>query len=523
VGKNLLFSLLFFLLFFSFGILHAQKKSTKTTTDKYVKPVTKKNSKATTDKSIKTLIKKPAIEKYKGKEIAKTKTKNKKGVKEKAIPKEEPRTKEPDEELNGLDSKGTFRHTNEDPPKIRDSTLYNLMHYKLPDTTKLFFHEMMHPEDRDSIYFKETDIVDLFIYTFSSKNPVKPVKPKKKKRVFVSFFPTGNPVAKNAIVTATNAAFYLGPVKTTKLSNYNFLVFYNWFNQFTFPMRGNIWTSGNKYNLQGDYRFYHYPLATYGIGADSRNQARDLVTYDYIRFHQNILRKVNDHIFLGAGFSWDYHTGIHDNNPDTQGGRDFRAYGEGTSGTSISSGITFDALYDDRANSINPQRGNYLNAVFRVNGKVFGSDNNWQSVYLDARKYISFSKKKNQILCFWALAWFTVSGKPPYLDLPSTAWDVYSSTARGYSQGRYTGKNMIYFETEYRFNLMRNGLIGAVVFVNASAFPKSILDVNLRILPAAGAGLRIKINRDSRTNFAVDYAHGVEGSWGFWVTIGEVF
>jgi len=408
--------------------------------------------------------------------------------------------------------------------ELKDSTLYNVMHYKLPDSTKMFFKEMMHPETRDSIYYRETDLVDLFIYTFSSKKSSSPPsKLKKPRRVYWSFFPTGNPVARNAIITATNAAFYLGSDTNTKLSNFNFLAFYNLNNQFTFPIRAIIWTARNKYNLQGDYRFYYYPQPIFGLGANSKQGDRNLVTYNYIRFHQNILRKINAEIFLGLGYAWDYHGGISDESPDSEGGKAFRAYKEGTAGSSVSSGVTFNALYDDRSNSINPQKGNYLNAIFRVNGQWIGSDQNWQSVYLDGRKYISLNKRKNQILCFWGLAWFTVSGNPPYLGLPSVGWDVNSTTARGYIQGRYTGKNMLYLESEYRFNLMKNGLIGGVIFSNATAFPTPTTNLNMRILPALGGGLRIKINRDSRTNFAFDYARGIEGSWGIWVSIGEVF
>ncbi len=407
--------------------------------------------------------------------------------------------------------------------ELKDSTFYNVMHYKLPDSTKIFFNQMVHPKTRDSIYFQETDIVDLFIYTFSNKKAKVNLKPTKQKKIFWSFFPTGNPVARNAIVTATNAAFYLGSTKDTKLSNFNFLAFYNWFNQFTFPIRANVWTARNKYNLQGDYRFYYYPSPTFGLGPNTKAGDRDLITYNYIRFHQTVLRKINDHVFAGLGYAWDYHGAINDQNPESNGGKDFKDYREGTSGSSVSSGITFNALYDDRQNSINPQKGNYVNAVFRVNGRALASDNNWQSIYLDGRKYISFSSRKNQILCFWGLAWLTVSGNPPYLDLPSMGWDSYSTTARGYIQGRFTGKNMLYFETEYRFNLMRNGLLGAVVFSNVSAFPDHKTNLNMRLLPALGTGLRIKINRDSRTNFAFDFAHGIEDNWGFWLGIGEFF
>lgn len=406
--------------------------------------------------------------------------------------------------------------------KVRDSTFYNIMHYKLPDSTKLFFNQLMHPSKRDSIYWQETDVVDLFVYTFSSKKVAPKVKIKPRK-IYWSFLPSASPSAKNAIVTATNAAFYLGLEKNTNISNFNFLAFYNWFGQFTFPIRANVWTARNKFNLQGDYRFYHYPLPTYGIGDDSKSSDRNLVTYNYFRFYQYVLRRVDNYVFLGAGYAYDYHFKIRSEDPQSGGGQDMTSYKEGTEGSSLSSGITLNALFDNRANSINPQKGTYLNAIFRVNWRALGSDNNWQSVYLDARKYISLSKKKNKILCFWGLAWFTVSGSPPYLSLPSTGWDSYSTTARGYIQGRFTGKNMLYFETEYRFNLMRNGLLGAVVFGNLTAFPTPNNISTMRLLPALGTGLRIKINKYSRTNFAFDVAHGLEDSWGFWLTIGEMF
>ena len=58
-------------------------------------------------------------------------------------------------------------------------------------------------------------------------------------------------------------------------------------------------------------------------------------------------------------------------------------------------------------------------------------------------------------------------GNPPYLDLPSTGWDSYNNTGRGYVQGRYRGKDLMYLESEYRFGITRNGLFGGVVFANA--------------------------------------------------------
>jgi hypothetical protein len=43
------------------------------------------------------------------------------------------------------------------------------------------------------------------------------------------------------------------------------------------------------------------------------------------------------------------------------------------------------------------------------------------------------------------------------------------------------------------------------------------------ISPGAGLGIRIMLNKFSRTNLALDYAWGTQGSKGFFVNLGEVF
>jgi hypothetical protein len=81
---------------------------------------------------------------------------------------------------------------------------------------------------------------------------------------------------------------------------------------------------------------------------------------------------------------------------------------------------------------------------------------------------------------------------------------------------------MLYLEGEYRFVISRNQLFGGAVFANASSFT----NLNNRfdgILPAAGAGLRLRFNKFSRTNVAIDYAIGKGGSKGIFLNLGEVF
>jgi outer membrane protein assembly factor BamA len=225
--------------------------------------------------------------------------------------------------------------------------------------------------------------------------------------------------------------------------------------------------------------------------------------------------------YIGPGYQLDIHYDIQQLNLKPGAVTPFDAYGYNSS--SYSSGLALDMLYDTRKNSIDPEGGSfYGNVVFRQNLKVLGSDQNWNSVLVDVRKYFSVGHKDN-VLAFWSYDWFTLTGQPPYLDLPSTAWDTYDNTGRGYVQSRFRGKSLLDLEGEFRFGILNNGLLGGVIFANC----QSVSDVGTNrfevFWPGAGAGLRIKFNKFSKTNIAIDYGFGLNGSRGLFLNLGEVF
>ena len=82
---------------------------------------------------------------------------------------------------------------------------------------------------------------------------------------------------------------------------------------------------------------------------------------------------------------------------------------------------------------------------------------------------------------------------------------------------------LLYLETEYRFSISRNGLLGGVLFANAQSFTGYPENTFNSIDPGAGTGIRIKINKHSNTNVCFDYGLGNYGSRGFFVNLGEVF
>jgi hypothetical protein len=142
---------------------------------------------------------------------------------------------------------------------------------------------------------------------------------------------------------------------------------------------------------------------------------------------------------------------------------------------------------------------------------------------IDVRRYLTFPAHSKNTLSLWSFNWLTLGGTAPYLLMPSTGWDDQYNTGRGYIQGRFRGNNMFYFESEYRFNISRNGFLGGVIFGNLQYFTPEISQQFQVLSPGYGGGLRLKLNKHSGANLCIDYGFGKDGSRGFFVNLGEVF
>ena len=109
--------------------------------------------------------------------------------------------------------------------------------------------------------------------------------------------------------------------------------------------------------------------------------------------------------------------------------------------------------------------------------------------------------------------------------LPATAYDQRSRSARGFTQGRFRGNNLVYGEAEYRFPISRcNGLWGGVLFVNATtaSTPKQQSKLFESVRPGYGLGFRLMVDKKTRTNLAIDFGFG-DKSTGFYLAASETF
>ena len=347
----------------------------------------------------------------------------------------------------------------------------------------------------------------------------------------ISFIPAAGYTLQTgfAAILSGNIAFYNGAKEGENLSTVLTSITYSQYKQIILPLQTNIWSKNGKYNYQSDWRYLKYPSYTYGLGTNTTLANGYMIDFSYLRLHQNVSRIIAKNFYAGIGIDADLYWNVRELDADSGTKTDFQNYGLTKNETAV--GPTFNLLYDSRRNSINPENGSYINLSYRPKFTFMGSDANWQSLLFEYKAYKKFPASSDNIISLWSYNWFTLGGKTPYLLLPSTGWDAYVNTGRGFIQGRYRGSDMLYLETEYRFNITSNGLFGGVIFANAETFSTraSTLDGNASfktfdaIQPGYGIGLRIKINKFSRTNLCIDYGWGTGGSRGIAVNLGEVF
>ncbi len=386
----------------------------------------------------------------------------------------------------------------------------------------LLFSQTLNAQKNDSI--PQKDVIDIAKSVLSHWGYLKKdTLPSKMKLVEMSLVPgLGLSITSglSAVIT-TNGAFYLGNPATTNLSSVYTAPFYSIKKQFVLPIQANLWTKNNKYNILVDWRYMIFPNDTYGLGTETTNADATKMNFEYIHFNQSILKNLGNNRYIGIGYNLDYFLNTTVDNLPQNRVTDAVKYGITANSRSIGPIVVLS--FDNRKNPINAKAGEqFANLIYRNNLTILGSDNNWQSLLIDLRKYIQLGAK-NSILAFWSYNVINLSGVPPYQMLPSTGSDSYNNTGRGFAQGRFRGQNMLYLESEYRFDLLRNGLLGGVFFVNGQSFSEPVSNRFAALAVGCGAGFRIKLNKHSATNLGIDYAFGVNNSSSVYINLGEVF
>jgi outer membrane protein assembly factor BamA len=342
--------------------------------------------------------------------------------------------------------------------------------------------------------------------------------------------------------------------KVPAISNYSLIsgsIQYTTKNQFIFMLKNNIYTENNRIFFSGDWRFLIFSQSTYGLGTTSpeggildfqfglagaetsSDSLSQPMTFNFGRLHQSVMFELLDGIYLGLGYQFDSYFKIVDEKLslgttdslltshyayNTYYGFDTEKY--------INSTIGLRFVIDKRDNMIQPYKGYYFSVNWQGGFRFTGNDRNSNLYQVEWRSFHGLSKRNpTHLLAFWLMGDFAEEGSLPYMILPATAYDQRGRSARGYTQGRFRGNQMVYGEVEYRFPLSQpGGVLGGVLFANATTANNPFLELNLfeSVKPSAGFGLRVKLDKYSRTNLAADLAFGQQSS-GFYLAVSETF
>ncbi len=326
-----------------------------------------------------------------------------------------------------------------------------------------------------------------------------------------------------------NIAFFLGDPATTRISSLTGGFKLSQLGQTLGGFKFSTFAPEDGWYAQGDLRLNWTSQHVYGLGTATPSSSGDSAKYTYKRLYETVYRTIRPGLFVGGGVNFSDHGDVRPGD-GAAAAWDRSAYSAYTARHGFpadgqtSGGVTAGVLYDTRDNGINASRGSLASASYRTFFDGFlGGDSTWQELALDARTYRNLSQDGRRKLALWFMGDFVTAGAAPYFDLPATA--ANDRSARGYREGRYRGEQLVYGEMEYRSALTRSGLLGFVTFLNLTTVDSQETGERLfsSVAPGAGLGLRVLLNKRSRTNLCSDYAWGKDGSRGFYLAIQEAF
>jgi hypothetical protein len=365
------------------------------------------------------------------------------------------------------------------------------------------------------------DIFDV-IRELRHKPPKGPPQADDYKRLMIAASPVVaySPASGFGIGGAGNIAFYRGLPETTRISSGVGSLIVTSKKQLLFNAKLEASGRDNRWVFHGDNRLYWTSQDTYGLGTSTTSDDEINAQYNFFRFNESLYRQVRPNLYVGAGLLYNIHNDVRPAEDSAPAWPDSPYVDYSTQfgfdpDSQTSAGVSAHALLDTRDGAINPSRGWYVGLDYQLFFEGFlGGSSTWQQLNYDLRTYLRLTGDARHKLAFWFFGNLVTGGTAPYLDLPSTAMDTYGRTGRGYAQGRFRGQRMVYGELEYRLTLTRNGLLGMVAFLNTETLSNEQTGERLfdSFATGAGLGLRVLINKRSKTNLCIDVGWGREGS-----------
>ncbi|TRX65977.1 BamA/TamA family outer membrane protein [Carboxylicivirga sp. M1479] len=269
--------------------------------------------------------------------------------------------------------------------------------------------------------------------------------------------------------------------------------------------------TSNRWMFISKFQYLYLPDEFYGIGNQQKEPPFSQFDINRFAFSSDVLKGINDSWFIGLRFdiNYDEFSNFEGDllNPSVLG------YAGGWV-----NGIGPGMAFDNRDDQLYPTKGWFVIFSAAAYDSFMGSDYQFGSASLDARKFISLNEDKS-ILGFQAVVNARV-GDVPFYKLSSIGGKrMLRGIAHPY---RYMDKHSWFAQAEWRRHIWWR--IGAVAFagtgkVSPDFFQSPFSDLHV----VAGAGARFKVLPDEGLNFRIDFGISNHGDNGVYFTIREAF
>ena len=263
---------------------------------------------------------------------------------------------------------------------------------------------------------------------------------------------------------------------------------------------GRLYLQENKYQTTVAVMKGRANLDFFGIGRiPGRNPIVVPLQMDGSIFFGEFMRNVGNNIFVGARYQ-------------------FRKLSIGIDGVvppggfevpeidlkSNSAALGFHLQRDRRNSTFYPTKGNLFDFTADFFDQVWGSRREYQTYKVSYNGFRAVTDK--QVFAYRAMA-CSANGSVPFYDLCLYG---FNSDIRGYTMGEFQNRRMFATQAEYRIELPKR--FGVVAFGGVGATARRWNEFRSdQFLPAAGAGLRFKLDKKNHINYRVDVAFGRAG------------
>ncbi len=249
---------------------------------------------------------------------------------------------------------------------------------------------------------------------------------------------------------------------------------------------------------------YFQEFASYGGGNTYQNEDGEWVDYTTKRnmFFTNIQRKIIPSFYVGIETNFSLATTEFDSSKPS-------------SSSNINS-LGYNLLLDSRDNVNYPTKGWYVQFKNKFIREGLGSTSNFDSFELAANYFWDVYKNNKSVLVsrFYSNI---ATGNVPF----EGENVIGQNDLRGYSEGKYRGKQVYAVQTELRQHIHKKfGMIGFLGVGSAVDAFNEISDSEL--LPSVGIGFRYLMIPQEKINIGIDFGVGKD-DWSLAFKIGETF